>query len=138
MLGEKMGRIKLLEIGRQVKVVLKTYRYSRMYEVERVLRPANLPIKLDKKDLEEYVNRLRNRYPERMYQLKERKIKGKKYYVIWRKDGSKFNVPIYYSVEKGKFYVPKWYYRNRKKLTMFIVHRTLGALGVEWEKVQEN
>jgi len=43
-------------------------------------------------------------------------------------------IPIYIDLENQKFYVPKSYVEKRRKLTNYIIMRTLGTLGVSTSK----
>jgi hypothetical protein len=76
------------------------------------------------------------RYPERGFYLKEKVIDGRRFYILSQKtrnpDGRKKKdvVSIYFDLALQRVYVPFSYWRNNKRLTTFILHRVLGALGL--------
>ncbi|MEM2612293.1 MAG: hypothetical protein QW332_06125 [Thermoproteota archaeon] len=81
--------------------------------------------------LMEYVNKLNARYPEEGFTL----VKKGKYYVLTKNklNSTKPNVPIYFDLEKQKFYIER---RSTQSpaITNYIIMRTLGALGVSQSK----
>ena len=111
-------------------------RYDQLFEV--VKKPN--PKKLTLEDLAEYVFNLKERYPDRGFQLREVELNGRKFYVIDKKSYKRLRngriirvndrVPIYIDLERQEFYVPKWYLKNRRRLANYIIMRALGTLGV--------
>jgi len=111
-------------------------RYNQLFEVVKKRNPKKLTLE----DLAEYVFNLKERYPDRGFQLREVELDGRKFYVIdkksWRKlpNGRRVRVrdriPIYVDLERQEFYVPQSYLKRRKRLTNYIIMRTLGTLGV--------
>ena len=110
-------------------------RYKALYEL--VPKPDRKHI--TKEDLDDYVEKLKAKYPDKGFYLGVTRIDGRTLYVITRKsyqklpDGSKHRVkervPVYFDLESQKVYVPQWYIKNRRKLANYILMRTLGSLG---------
>lgn len=109
-------------------------RYDALY---RLVKKPDVNIDLDK--LKEYVDGLQKKYPLHNFQLKTVRIGKKLFYVISRKsyaiiDGKKVKVkervPIYIDLDAQEFYIPKSYITKNRKLTNYILFRTLGSLGV--------
>ena len=110
-------------------------KYKALYEL--VPKPDRRLI--TKSDLEDYVSKLQAKYPDKEFKLDKRCIDGRIYYIVTRKsyekskDGERIRVkervPIYFDLESQRVYVPSWYVRNRRKLTNYILMRTLGSLG---------
>ena len=131
--------MKLMEFYKNFKVYMiggsQNNRYRALYE----LVPRSDRKQITVKDLENYVERLRSKHPDKEFKLNIRFVDGRKLYVISRSsyerlpDGSKRRVydrvPIYFDLEAQKVYVPRWYVRNRRKLANYILMRTLGSLG---------
>jgi hypothetical protein len=86
--------------------------------------------------LQERVDSLNQRYPERGFRLR----KWGSYVILDQKtvkpDGKRVRdrVPIYVDLATQKFYVPESFYKDKPQLVRFIVTRTLGALGVSQSK----
>lgn len=109
-------------------------RYDAVFTVH---KKTNAYVSLE--DLREYVKNLQQKYPEQGFELKIATVGKKKFYVITKRsyklvDGKveivRDRVPIYIDLENQEFYVPKSYLEHRKKLSHYIIMRTLGTLGV--------
>jgi hypothetical protein len=110
-------------------------RYEALYE----LVPEDGRRYITRQDLEDYVEKLQEKHPDKGFRLDTKRIGGRRFYVITRRsyeklpDGSKRQVrdrvPIYFDLDSQKVYVPRWYVRNRRRLTNYILMRTLGSLG---------
>jgi len=110
-------------------------KYDAYYKVEK--KPGS---KVELKDLQEYVNNLRLKYPGKHFLLKKVKINNKVLYVITKKSYYKTRkgkikivkdrVPIYVDLDNQEFFVPESYIKYNRKLTNYIIMRTLGSLGV--------
>jgi len=110
-------------------------RYVQRFEVVR----RSDAKRISREDLEEYVERLRERYPDEDFKLGRVVFEGREYYVVSKKsyrrvDGrvrwAKGRIPIYFDLEEQRVFVPISYVRKRRRLASYIVFRTLGALGV--------
>lgn len=131
-----MGRINLLEIFKDIRIEFEGSsgfgRYRALYRLER--RANHTPV--TERDLALYVANLRKRYPDKRFKLSVVYVNGRMYHVITkdRKDQSgrvqRDRIPIYVDLEEQKFYVPKSYYTKMPRLASYIIHRTLGSLGV--------
>jgi len=131
--------MKLLEFYKDFRVYMRGssqyYKYEALYEL--VPKPDRKQIV--KQDLEDYVSKLQAKYPDRNFYLRTVKVDGRTFYVISRssymklQDGSKRRVydriSVYFDLESQKVYVPRWYIKNRRKLTNYILMRVLGSLG---------
>ena len=109
-------------------------RYRALYKLTRL---PNAEITYDK--LLEYVRNLRQKFPDRDFMLKEARYDGKTFYVITRKSYTKVGdkikivrdrVPIYFNIHEQAIYVPRSYLKQQKKLTHYVLMRTLGALKI--------
>ena len=130
----------MLEVFKDFEVVVRGKCNYGRYEAEFVIEPKTNPKTVTLKDLESYVERLRQRYPDKNFYLRRTHVKGRLFYVITRKsyvtlpNGKRKRVrdrvPIYVDLESQRFYVPASYVKKQRRLVNYIVMRTLGALGV--------
>jgi len=131
--------MKLLEFYRSFKVYMtgssQNNRYKALYEL--VPKPDRRQI--TREDLEDYVEKLKAKYPDRGFYLRTARVDGRTFHIVSRSsyeklpDGSKRRVydrvPVYFDLEAQRVYVPRWYIRNRRRLANYILMRTLGSLG---------
>jgi len=104
-------------------------RYEALYRVEKRANPKIVTAQ----DLEEYVRRLQQRYPNHNFYLR----RYKNFYVITRKGKwVKDRVSIYVDVGTQSFYVPKSYIEKNPQLANYIIMVALGALGVSQSKYE--
>jgi hypothetical protein len=136
--------VKLLQVFRDIELTYtaksrgarRDDTYYRRYRV--VPLRGHDPLTLEK--LEEYLKNLQERFPDRGFYLKEKIIDGRRFYILSQKtrnpDGKKKKdvVSIYFDLAFQRVYVPYSYWRNNKRLTTFILHRVLGALGLATTK----
>jgi len=139
-------------------------RYPQNFKITPKKRPKTITLE----DLENYVQRLAVRYPERGFDLKQirlrepadearckrrieyyrkklfktpvdramlqhllqelKQLPRKTFHIITQKASPR--VPIYVNLETQTFYVPKTYLKRKRKLTNYILMRTLGTLGI--------
>jgi len=66
------------------------------------------------------------------YSQKLQQLPRKLFYIITQKASPR--VPIYVDLETQTFYIPKTYLKRKRKLTNYILMRTLGALGISQSK----
>jgi len=134
--------MKLLEVFKDFQIQIRgmSNRYKATFKVVPKPNPKHVTLE----DLQNYIKRLQEKYPERNFYLRKTRVKGKEYYVITRKcyyigkDGKRHRaydrVPIYVDLENQKFYVPKSYVEKSRRLTNYICMVTLGSLGVSQSK----
>jgi len=170
-----MGRVKLLEVFKDFKVRVVSRRPNGTEYVGEVVPLAPRPTgggityeelarlrakgeilyrKVSPEEIDAYVFRLQQRYPDRGYRVvpvtvKEwgfclrtrrkskvmfrpvRCLRGRRRFLVIRKrPGHPKDVPLYYEVKTGTWFVPSSYLRRARRLAMFIIMVTLGALGV--------
>jgi hypothetical protein len=113
-----------IEVLSRLSVNYSSGSYTRLYKI--LPKKDNKIITLE--DLKKVVKRLSEKYPSESFSL----IKKKNYYVITKKaENPKFkNVPIYFDLKNQKIYVEKEHVEKERKLTNYILMRTLGALGI--------
>jgi len=128
-------KMKLLEVGKDFEIE-RQYMVKGTYRVREIIRLKRRRNKISEKKFKEVVKVLQERYPDKKYVLKKRKIKGKVYLVIRREGYSYKNPPLYYSIKDRKLYVPKSYVRRKPKLVSAIIDMRLRDLGVDAERVQ--
>lgn len=136
--------MRLLEVFKEFDILLRGKSNFGRYEGTYLLVKKSNPKRVTEQDLAQYVARLQQKFPERNFQLKTRKYRGKVYYIvdqdIWvrqrrrRKKRKKDRVPIFFDVEEQKVYVPKSFVDRNKRLVGYILMRTLGSLGISTVK----
>jgi len=106
---------------------------SRIY-VYRVI-PKDNPNKVTYDALERYVASLNEQHPEEHFKLVEKTFGKRKFYVLTKNNPNSNmpTVPIYFDLERQKFYIEKEATKT-PKITNYIIMRTLGALGVSQSK----
>jgi len=133
----KRVRVKLAEVFKDFKIVLKSmdeYRKRlRVREWARVEYPLNPEGDFGKGQkignaMVSYAAELRKRYPDRGYRLTGAEVNGKLYIVLRKAPHHKRDVPIYVDLDEGRFFVPQYYLKRRRKLTMYTIMATLGEL----------
>jgi hypothetical protein len=102
----------------------KEYRYERTFE----LVSANA---ITEEKLKRYVARLNARFPERGYFLSPFEIGRSNLLVIGDKV---IDLPVFFDLSKNrvKVYVRRKDLKERKRLTDYILYRSLGALGAKF------
>jgi len=128
--------ITLLEVFKDFDVTIKGYgqfgKYRQLFKL--IPKPNAKPVTLQ--DLENYVKNLQQKYPDKNFNLLKKTINGKTYYIINKKKRIQSKkqiydrVPIWFDLENQKIYVPKSYVTRQKRLTNYILMRTLGTLGL--------
>lgn len=108
--------------------------YGKRVATYRII-PKAKPKTITVDDLIEYVNNLTMHHPKERFKLAERKIGKRTLYVITKDsvDSNKPTVPIYFDLDKQKFYIDKESTKN-PKITNYIIMVTLGQLGVSQSK----
>lgn len=128
--------MKLLKVFQDINPIIRGMSGQRHYTAYFKLVPLQRT-PLTVQELEEYVRRLQEKYPDKGFHLQKRKVNSKLYYVITKKkyitiDGRKVRqydrCPIYIDVETNSIYIPEYYYRIKPKLCNYILMRTLGTL----------
>lgn len=136
--------MKLVEIFKEHEPIVNGRSFMGKYRAKYKIVPRRHRNFLTVEDLEKYVKRLQERYPNRDFYLRKTKYKGKVYYVITRKsykkmpDGTrkwvKDRIPIYFDLEKQRYYVPESYIKRTPRLANYLIMVTLGALGISQSK----
>ncbi|MEM7817886.1 MAG: hypothetical protein QXP52_00140 [Candidatus Aenigmatarchaeota archaeon] len=122
----------LVEVFKDYEIIvpsrLKEGKYTRLYKIVK----KNNPKKITLEDLKNFVKKLNERYPEEGFCL----IKQKDLYIITKNnEHRKLNfVPIYFDLKNQKIFIEKEYAEKEKRLTNYILMRTLGALGISQSK----
>jgi len=164
--------MKLQQVFTDFPILVKGKGQMGRYPQTFIVRPRKHPKTVTLEDLENYVQRLAVRYPERNFDLKEihlrdpaeeadhkkwikyyrtklfrtpidtlmpqrhsqdlEKLPRKPFHIITQKASPR--VPIYVCLETQTFYVPKTYLKRKRRLTNYILMRTLGARGVSQSK----
>lgn len=128
----------LVEVFEEYKnILIKGVSSFRRYPATFKLTKTEGKITLEK--LQQYVEYLQTKYPDRHFALKTFNHHGRRLYIVTRKSYVKENgkirvvrdrIPIYFDLENQRIYVPKSYIQNNRRLTNYILMRVLGALGV--------
>jgi hypothetical protein len=101
-------------------------RYKANFIIEKKLNPPKITVK----DLTDYLQRLKQRYPNEGFYLKKRTWKNKTLYVLAKRKNRHVQgrIPLYFDLENQKFYVDKRDLEKNEKLANFIIMTVLGAL----------
>jgi hypothetical protein len=125
-------RLELAEVFKDFDIIVQS-RLSVNYSSGSYTRIYKILPKKDSKiitleDLEKVVKRLSEKYPSENFSL----IKKKNYYVITKNaEKTRFkNIPIYFDLKNQKIYVEKEHIEKERRLTNYLLMRTLGALGI--------
>lgn len=128
----------LVEVFRQYKnILIRGASGFRRYPATFKLVRTDGKITLEK--LQNYIQSLQSKYPDRHFALKTFEYRGRTLHIITKKsyvkEGGKIKVvkdriPIYFDLEGQKVYVPKSYILYNRKLTNYVLMRVLGALGI--------
>jgi hypothetical protein len=89
-----------------------------------VLKDPSLII--EEEEIKKYANNLKEKYPG--IKIQEKKIKGKKYFIIQGRLKGKLTPSLYYCYEDKKIYVPKSWKEKKERLTKYIIWRALGFM----------
>jgi len=136
--------VKLVEVFGEFKPVVRGGgnfgRYAQVFNVE----PKEGAPKLTLQDLESYVRNLRERYPGKDFKLRRVVVGSTEYFVIdkrsyyrderGRRHEVADRVPIYFDLERQKFFIPQSYIRRKRVLASYIAMVVLGALKVAQTK----
>jgi len=132
--------VELMEVFKDFEIIIKGGSFHGRYQYPMRVTKKDDPPRLSFEDLVEYVEHLKSKYPEKGFKLVKRRVEGREYYVIakkahWVDEAGRLRehmdrVPIYIDLEGQRFFVPKRYLRDRRRLVNYIVMRALGALGV--------
>lgn len=136
--------MKLLEIFKDFKIIIKGKSFHSKYDADfEVIKKTN-PKVITLQDLKEYIEDLQNKYPNHNFYLDHKYVNGKEYYIITRKkrmrmpNGSikyvKERIPIYIDLKEQKFYIPQCYIKKQYKLACYVIMRVLGILGISTTK----
>jgi hypothetical protein len=124
-------RVKLLEPFKDFGIELRGRGYHSKYEqlFKVVPKPSRPAITLQ--DLQEYVEELRVRYPERCFTLRHEVIDGHEYWVLTQEGVRKKKdaISIYFDLADQRIAIPIFFWKNRKRLARFILHRVMGRFG---------
>jgi len=124
-------RLKLLEPFKDFDLILRGRGYHSKYEqlFRAVPKPSRPTITLQ--DLQQYAEELQARYPERCFTLRHEVVDGREYWVLTQQGVGKKKdaISIYFDLASQKIMIPSYYWRNRRKLARFILHRVLGRFG---------
>jgi hypothetical protein len=124
-------RLKLLEPFKDFEIELKGRGYHSKYGqlFKAVPRPSRPAITLQ--DLQEYLEELRARYPERCFTLRREVVDGREYWVLTQEGvrRKKDAISIYFDLASQKIMIPAFYWRNRRRLARFLLHRIMGRFG---------
>lgn len=137
--------VRLVDVEEVFPVTLRFRPHGR-YEYERTFfLPPDYPRELDKWEVENYVDELNRKFPDRGYVLEEvtvrvggnslkwhRRLKGNlsfRYWRIRRREANRYYVPIYIHQATGRIFVPQSFLKMRKARVARILVATLGGLG---------
>jgi len=124
-------RLKLLEPFKDFELILRGRGYHSKYEqlFRAVPKPSRPTITLQ--DLQQYVEELQARYPERGFTLRHEVVNGHEYWVLTQQGVGKKKdaISIYFDLASQRIMIPSYYWRNRRKLARFILHRIMGRFG---------
>ena len=136
--------MKLLEVFKDFDVLIRGKSNFGRYDGMYLLVKKGTEKKITVEDLKKYIQRLQQKYPERGFQLKIRKYKGKVYHIVdqdiyvrqrgRKKKRKKDRVPIFFDLEEQRVFVPKSFWEHNKRLVGYLLMRTLGALGISTVK----
>jgi len=134
-------KVTLLEPFEDFEVKLRSYSRLERYKTLRKFRAPKYPFKIRTKKLEKNVEELRQRFPDKNYRLRVRKLwrrvgdkmKMVKMWVIRRGECCLDNPPLYYYPKEGRFFVPRSYVKNHYKLVCAVVIYRLNDLRVPLE-----
>ena len=107
--------MRLVEVFQEIEAKA-AYTCRDRYSYERTYIPKEYPKKPNLNDLIAYVERLKERYPDKGFDWAIRKIGGREFFVIRRKPYDYRNPPIYIDLESGRWYIPASYVRRKPKL----------------------
>ena len=107
-------------------------RYKANFIIEKKLNPPKITVK----DLTDYIQRLKQRYPNEGFYLSKITWKNKTLHVIGKRKrkGVTGRVLIYFDLENQKFYVDKRDLEKNERLANYIIMVTLGSLGISQSK----
>jgi len=123
--------IKFVEVFKDVFPVIRSISKDKRYKTRKVIHLNQEAIEIDFKALLDYVESLKERFPERGYRLDKITFQGKEYAVLRKSDPHLYLISIYFDLEEGRILVPSSIWYRRKKLVGYMIFRTLGALGIK-------
>ena len=128
--------LKLMKIGEDFEIIIKSYSKDPKYKTFRKLTLQQNKINISKKKLTKTIEELKKKYPDKGFFLKERKInyEGKKikFYIFGRKQEKMSGIPIYYSTKLKALFVPSTYVKRKYKLTCTSILYRLRDLGIKF------
>jgi hypothetical protein len=123
---------KLLEVGKDFDVKLRSYRYSPKYKVVRKLVMPKGKIRTTAKKILETYAELAKHYPKYIWAVERVMVFGRIFYRIERKKEGDRSIPIYYSTTLGRVFVPTTCVRKHYRLTCSVVSYRLRDLKVHY------
>lgn len=107
-------------------------RYKCLYQIEKKPNPNTITLQ----KLQEYVDSLNSKYPNENFYLKKINYKTEKLYLLAKKKNKSRigRIPIYFNLEKQRFYTEIETLTENSKLANYIIMVTLGTLGVSQSK----
>jgi len=120
--------MRLLEVFKDFEVTVRGWSNKPQYTTRYRIVPREDFDPLTLEDLEDYIESLQKRFPDRGFYLR----KYKNFRVITQKGSyhKKDAVPIYVDLKEQRFYVPSSYLRRNRCLVNYICMVTLGSLGI--------
>jgi len=120
--------MRLLEVFKDFEVTVRGWSNKPQYPAQYRIVPRENFDPLTLEDLEDYIERLQKRFPDRGFYLR----KYKNFRVITQRGSyrKKNAVPIYVDLKEQRFYVPSSYLRKNPRLVNYICMVTLGSLGI--------
>jgi hypothetical protein len=122
--------MKLLEVFKDFPLKIRTYSGTPKNKITRTFVPKRKTLRVSKKRIQEFVEKLKVKYPNQDYRLTERVIKGVRYLVIRRGLVDRKNIPIFYAPKEAKWYVPSSYYKASHRLATYVMWMRLSNFGL--------
>lgn len=142
--------VKLMKVGNNPKehfiIKIRGYTGKPEYKVVKTIVLEQKRISITRKALKKWIKDLQQRYPDKAYYLSREKVSywlidakfnpchfyphTAMFWILGRKSEKGKDVPIYYSMTDGAFYVPSSYIRKKRRLVSSILSYRLRDLGV--------
>ena len=137
---EQLGRMKLLEVGEDFDIKIRSYSGNPKHKYNRYLHVRSEKIRISFKKMKQLVESLNKRYPGKNYFVEKRRIQKKRFWVFGRREDpdpkrpekKRRDVPIYYWPKKKKLYVPTSHVGRSRRLVSSVLLYRLRDLGVRY------
>lgn len=141
-------RVKLLEVGKDFEIKIKTYSKDPKYVRYKKLVLLKKTIRITTQKIKEIAKRLQERYPYKGYYFERAKVHyeiesitipvsipetgTRIFWIIGRKEEGRKGIPIYYSSTLGKLFVPKSFVDRKYRLVCSVLMYRLRDLGIRY------